>query len=116
MKKLAAIFLAAFVSLRAFSLDFEVALMPQFDLHTEGDFDNFASGTLSFDFYPFTLRGRDKIGFGLQAGAAGIKALTLDPTPLYSGDLALIYLCRLHDRFALGGQAYGGIWYFPKVP
>lgn len=115
MKKLAALFLTVLVSRPLFSLDFELALMPQFDLHTEGDFDNFASGTLSFDFYPLTLRGRDKIGFGIQGGVAGIKALTLDTTPLYSGDLAFTYLCRLHDRFAVGAQFYGGIWQFPEV-
>ena len=115
MKRFAAIFLVVFISLPIFCLDFEVALMPQFDLHTEGDFDNSVSGAISFDFYPITIRGRDKIGFGLQAGAAGIKAQTLDLTPLYYGDLAFTYLCRLHDRFAAGGQFYGGIWQFPAV-
>ena len=115
MKKLMAIFFAFFASPLIFALDFELALMPQFDFHTEGDFDNFASGTISFDFYPITVRGRDKIGLGLQAGVAGIKTLTLDTTPLYYGDFALMYLCRLHDRFAVGGQFYGGLWFFPEV-
>lgn len=115
MKKVSVFFLALLLSLQAFCIDFEVALMPQFDMHLAGDFDNSFSGTISFDIYPLTVRSRDKIGFGLQGSVAGIKAQTLETSPLYSGDLALTYLCRLHDRFALGLQGYGGIWQFPAV-
>ncbi|WP_294428743.1 hypothetical protein [uncultured Treponema sp.] len=115
MKKLTTIFSAFLLSLPTFGMDFEIALMPQLDFHTAGDFDNSFSGTVSLDSYPFTVRGRDKIGFGFQGGVADIKALTLDDTPLYYGDLALTYQCRLHDRFASGLQVYGGMWNFPKV-
>ncbi|MBO4403816.1 MAG: hypothetical protein J5780_00575 [Treponema sp.] len=115
MKKLAAVFISLLVSLPLSALDFEVSLMPQVDVHLAGEFDNSFSGTASFDFYPFTVRGRDKLGISVQGGIASITALTLDPTPLYYGDAALTYSCRLHDRFACGLQGYGGVWSFPKV-
>ena len=115
MKKLTAIFSTFLISAGSFCMDFELSLMPQLDFHTEGEFDNSFSGTASLDFYPFTFRGRDKIGIGFQGGIADIKALTLNDTPLYYGDLALTYLCRLHDRFASGLQFYGGMWNFPKL-
>ncbi|MBP5284449.1 MAG: hypothetical protein J6Y93_07290, partial [Treponema sp.] len=95
--------------------DFELSVMPQVDFHLAGEFDNSFSGTASLDFYPFTIRGRDKIGVSVQGGAASITALTLDPSPLFYGDFALTYSCRLHDRFACGLQGFAGVWSFPKV-
>lgn len=97
------------------ALDFEAALMPQIDFHQSDDFENSVSGTVAFNFFPFTVRERDKIGFGLQAGISGIKAETLKATPLYYGDVSLIYQCRIHDRFDAGAEIYGGFWQFPEV-
>ncbi|WP_191014084.1 hypothetical protein [Treponema zioleckii] len=112
----ASIFVFLFVvASKPFAVDFELSLMPDFDIHTVGVFDNFFTGTASLDFYPLTVRGRDKIGFSLQGGLTGIKALTLSATPLYHGSGAFSYLCRFHDRWGAGAQAYLGFWEFPKV-
>ena len=113
MKRRISFFIILSLSFSFFALDFEFSLMPQFDLHTDGVFDNFFSGSISFDLYPFTVRGRDKIGFGLQAGINGIKAPVIGITPSFHEDLALNYFCRIHDRFGFGGQFYGGLWQYP---
>ncbi|MBP3771118.1 MAG: hypothetical protein J6I53_00335 [Treponema sp.] len=118
MKKsffLFAMIFSAFFVKPVFSSDFEVAFMPGLDFHLNDGFDNGFSGLFSLDFYPFTLRTRDKIGFSLQTEFTDIKAKTLDDTILNSFDLACTYLFRFHDRFALGGQLYGGFWKFPRV-
>ena len=119
MKKIPVLFLAFLIFLQSNlnldALDFEVALLPQIDFHMSDDFDNSLSTSLAFDLFPFTVRGRDKIGFGLQGGIAGIKAMTLETTPLYYGDLSLIYVCRIHDRFGAGAEFFGGFWQFPEV-
>lgn len=97
------------------ALDIEFSLLPQIDFHTVGVFETAFSGTASMDFYPLTIRGRDKIGFSLQGGITDIKAQTLNDTPLYYGDFALDYSCRIHDRFGAGVQAFAGFWKFPQV-
>ena len=116
MKKILFLALLLFIPLSSFALDAELTLMPQFDFHTGDEFNTGFSGKLAFNLFPFTVRGGDKIGFGAEGAISLVTAQTLDPTPIYSGDLSLTYLCRLHDRFALGASAFGGLWTFPAVP
>ncbi len=120
MKKLSVLlgsfFFSLFTGFAALSaFDFEVSLLPQYDIYTGGSFDNSFSGTLSFDFFPLTVRERDKLGFGFQGGISAVTAETLSTTPLYYCGFDAVYNARFTDRFGAGAQIYGGLWMFPAV-
>ncbi len=112
MKKSVLVLTCIFFLFPLFAFDVEFSLLPQYDLYIKSNFNNFFSGTVSFDLLPFTVRSRDKIVFSLQGGVSAIKAQTLNPTPLYYADLAAGYNYRINDRLETTFSGYGGIWKF----
>jgi hypothetical protein len=110
VKKSVLVLTCIFFLFPLFAFDVELSLLPQYDFYINSSFNNFFSGTASFDLLPFTIRSRDKIIFSLQGGVSALNAPTMQTSPLYYADIAAGYNYRINDRLEATFSGFSGIW------
>ena len=115
-------FLKAFVlscllmvsSATLFAAEFSVRIMPFYDFAIKSPFKVVAGGTVSLDLSAITIRSRDEIYFSLQGTPIFMKAPNVNMVNFFDVGGAVGYNFRVNDRISVSGEAYGGVWIFPK--
>lgn len=114
MKKLfISISLAVCLVCNAFSVEFQMRLLPNFSVSTNYLLNKSVSGSVCFDILPITFRGRDDLFFSLQ-GSGNLFFLNSISNPyLLSADFGIGYNYRIIDRVSVSLEGLFGAYLIP---
>lgn len=114
MKKIKTSLAVFLLSSQVFAAEIALSVKPAFTLPFDSMYENTLAGKVGLEFSPFTtVRGRDSIVFGFNAGVTPLMADGLNNVFAFEGETSLGYSLRFADRFNLTAEGYGGVWMIP---
>jgi len=114
MKKAVVLFSCLLLMISSsFAFDFDMRVIPSFDITPMSELSNGINGTLSFDFHPVNIRGRDSFYASLQGSFIYLMPSEIDGIQIYDGTFDAGYNFRLNDRIEFFAEGGVGVWQTP---